>query len=192
MFASLVDAVRNRWAYHTHWPTANYAYLAELARRTDSLPPAIKPLFLQLVAGSYLIVEALLSPVKGRHRLIKKNVFEVSAEQFHALHHLIIWTLLSTFVQLNPQSRGSMIVACSDFLGVTSRDQKLFRAVADLPKIDVGAICAALWPELLDILQVESQDTNSIQWVLLTPHFSGAFSQAMVNYKNQLAKLQET
>ncbi len=187
MLSALKEFVRNRWVYHTHWPSANYAHVAQLAERTKSFPPTIRILFFQFVAGSCSIVDTLLSPAKGRHRIIKKDAREITTEQFQELHHLLIWALLGLFLHLNPQYRGPMTAACFDFIGNAPRSQRMFDWVIQLKKFDVGAICAVLWPEILDVLHEKQED--ELQWVLLTPFLSGAFTRAVGNFKNEISKL---
>jgi hypothetical protein len=171
-----------------HWNDTNNAYVSALVERAQQFPPAIEPLFIQLTAASYVVVDSLVGPDQGRKRIIKKDSKQITAEQFRSLHHLNIWTFMALFGYQNPQFRDSFFAACKDFIGIQENEKRVAQAVLQMEKLDVATICSALFPEITRVLDYEGG--SILDWLLLTPSFSLAYSQAVEAYKDAIIELE--
>lgn len=170
-----------------HWNEANNSYVSALVERAKQFPPAIEPLFTELTAASYVVVDSLVGPDKGSKRIIKKDPKDITAEQFRSLHNLNIWTFVALFGLQNPQFRDSFFAACKDFIGIQENEKRMAHHVLEMHEIDVGKICSTLFPEITKILG--HQDEGFLDWFMLTPSFSIAYSQALEAYKQAMENL---
>lgn len=170
-----------------HWREANTAYINVLVEVSKEFPPAIAPLFKEFTIASYIIVKRLVMSNGGTEQIIKIDLKNISPEQFQSLHNLNIWTFLALFSHQNPQYRDSFFAACNDFIGIRENESRMVQFVSNMDDIDVGNICATLYSEISKILRIKSD--GLVDWLMLTPTFSYAYSDAMESYKREMANL---
>ena len=169
---------------YRHWNDENNTYVNDLVERAKQFPPAIKPLFTNFTMASYGVVESLIGPDQGRHKIIKKDSKKINGQQFQSLHHLNIWAFISIFCHQNPKFRDSFFTACQDFIGMQENERELTEKVLGMEELDVGEVCSILFPRVSKILEYESGDL--LDWYKLTPYFSSAYTQALEAYKQTM------
>lgn len=168
-----------------HWVKENNSYVAILEEFAKTYPPAIEKLFLNFTASSYIVVNLLVGPESGRKRIIKKDVLEITGEQFEAIHTLIIWAFVALFVYQNPRLKDSHLEACETFLGFS--EEAIVKYVLQMDEINGSSMYSLgshLFSEIAKIL--DYQDVSFSGQYLFATIFMAAYSSAMEDYREAM------
>ncbi len=144
-----------------HWNDANNQTIADLWERTNDFPDPLKISFRAFIVASSSLMDVLLSPDKGRKRLIKRDPLRIARQQFARMHAVILECLAGMFIQLNPSFSESCKGALAILTGRDPDRSRIIQLIEGMDQLDVMATGCAAWEEIIMIAE-SPQGTTAV------------------------------
>ncbi|MBV6427298.1 MAG: hypothetical protein KIPDCIKN_01814 [Haliscomenobacter sp.] len=127
--------------------------------------------FMAFVTASEFALRYMLHPMKGKERLIKKDIKSISEEEFMNLHTCMLNHLMAIHFSVNGNSDVSNIGKnFSKYTGQDFIESNPVKIVSKNPPIDLAGLSSNIWSEMSNILA--KKDDGFLKWVLVSPILS--------------------